>query len=398
MHVGGSVRFLRKFESFGELRLIGARIDGSLDFSGATLESCGEGAALDLADAAIGGSLFLIDHAGRRVTIRGRIDMGSACVSGQVLIRNARIEERGTVPIGSGYSRSRAGGTALSAPRLSVGAEVTLEGNCQITGGLDLAMSDMSSFSIGNGCSLTASGRDALDLSHAEIRSSLAIGRGVVVHGTLRLTSAHIHGNLILQGVALRAPKNKNLVGAQGLTVDGDVELQDIRAEGGQLGFRSARLGSVVDAAGACLTNPGGYTLSLHQAIVKGSVRLVDGFESEGLLMLNRSIIEGRLQCTGGSFSCPAPSATDRHGHAMEAICMDLGWTTVSPSVDFTNASTTFLADEPASWPSSFSVSGFIYDRFEQPQGTAASTQRTWDQASRCAWLRHQTLYDAGPL
>jgi hypothetical protein len=40
-------------------------------------------------------------------------------------------------------------------------------------------------------------------------------------------------------------------------------------------------------------------------------------------------------------------------------------------------------------------VSGFTYDRFEQPQG--GSSARTWDHAARCKWLQHQVAYDAGP-
>ena len=103
-------------------------------------------------------------------------------------------------------------------------------------------------------------------------------------------------------------------------------------ATGGQLGFRAATLGSVIDAAGAHLKNADGYTLSLHQASVNGSVRLVDGFESEGMVVLNRATIDGRLQCTNGSFSCPAPSARNPQGDAVEAFSatirggMDLGW------------------------------------------------------------------------
>ena len=43
-----------------------------------------------------------------------------------MLIRNATLEApSANAPVGSVYSRSRVGGTALSAPRLSVGAEVT---------------------------------------------------------------------------------------------------------------------------------------------------------------------------------------------------------------------------------------------------------------------------------
>ena len=68
---------------------------------------------------------------------------------------------------------------------------------------------------------------------------------------------------------------------------------------------------------------------------------------------------------------------------------MDLGWETVSPSVDFTDASTTFLADDPAMWPESFIIAGLTYERFERPQGAPA--RQVWDQAARCAWLSRQT-------
>lgn len=400
MHVGGTVRFLHQFTAHGDMRLLGARIDGSLDFTGAHLASP-TGQALDLNDAVIGGSIFLItDTAGRRPVIKGRIDMSSARISGQLLIRGAILEGPAITPADSGYSRSRVGGTAVSAPRLSVGAEVTLEAACQVTGGVDLSMSDLSSLYVGHDCSFQAADGTALDLTNAELRSSLTFD-GSAVQGTVRLTGARIHGNLSLQKAILSEPEGRSLVAAQGLAVDGDVELQGMQATGGQLAFRAATLGSVVDAEGARLENPGGYTLSMHQATVKGSVRLVDGFESNGVVLLSRATIDGRLQCTKGSFNCPAPSARNQHGHAIEAISatirggMDLGWASISPSVDFTNSRTTFLADDPAKWPPRFMISGFAYDRFEPPQGM--STQQTWDPAARCAWLTSQQDYDASP-
>jgi len=182
--------------------------------------------------------------------------------------------------------------------------------------------------------------------------------------------------------------------------VDGGTELQDLRATGGRLRFSNANLGNLV-AVGAQLVNPTGSTLYLHHATVRGSVILVGGFTSQGLLTLSRSTVEGRLECGGGSFTCPAPAERNEHGHAIEAISavirggMYLDWVAVSPSVDFTNASTPFLMDDPGNWPPSFVISGFTYDRFEQPQGSAAA--RTWDHAARCAWLSHQAAYDAGP-
>ena len=399
LHVGGAVRLIHQFASRGEIRLIGARVGGSLDLTGAQIETS-DGPAIDLADAIIESSVFLIeDTSGRRPVIHGRFDLGSARVSGRLLIRNATIEARADVPAGSIYVRSTAAGTALSAARLSVGDEMTLAGRCEVTGGIDMSMGDMSSVSIGGNCVLRAPGRTALDLTNAEIRAFFSLDEGVAVQGTIRLAGAVIHGNLALHG-ELSHPEHGSLVGGSAMTVDGDVYLDGLRTDGGRVNFRGATMGSLT-AHGARLHNPDGYSLRLSQTVVKGSVLLMDGFTSTGLLALNRSTIEGRLQFTGGSFACPAAAPYNEHGHAIEAISttvrggIDLGWAAVSPSVDFTDATTTFLADDPATWPERFTIAGLTYERFEKPQG--AQPKRIWDQAARCAWLSRQTEFDSGP-
>lgn len=401
LHVGGIVRFNRQFTALGQIRLLGARFDGTLDLSGALIEVPGA-AALDLDHAVIGGSLVLIeDPTGRHPDIRGRIAMGSARITAQFLIRNATLEETAIAPpAGSGYAQSRLRGTALSAPRLSVGAEMTIEGSCQIHGSVDLSMSELSSLYIGPGSALHAPGRTALDLTNAELLSTFTVGETVPVAGTLRLSGARIHGNLCLRGASLTAPERRSLIAGTGAIVDGAVELQNLHASGGRLRFSNATLGTVV-AAGARFANPAGVTLSLHHATIKGSVVLADSFTSEGLLILSRSTVEGRLVCGGGSFTCPGPGERNEHGHAIEAISatirggMYLDWASVAPSVDFTDATTPFLMDDPATWPPRFVISGFTYDRFEQRQHT--STRRTWDHVARCAWLSRQAAYDAGP-
>jgi hypothetical protein len=401
MCVGGNIRLLHNFTARGELRLIGARIGGSLDLTGASIESPVTGLALDLGEAAIEGSVFLIDDSsGRRPLIRGRVDMGRARIGGQFLIRNATLEATKGIPVGSAYSRARTGGTALSAPRLTVGAELTLEGTCQVTGGMDLSMSELSSFSVGPGCCLRAPGRIALDLTNAELLSTLTLSSTVTVEGTTRLTGTRIHGRLTLSGAILSAPQGRTLISAKGAVVDGSVDLEGVHAAGGRLRFSYSSLGSVV-AAGSQLVNPAGFTLSLHQATVKGSVVLVEGFKSEGLLDLSRATIGGRLECDGGSFTCPGPAERNEHGYAIEAVSatirggIHMASASISPGVDFTNAATTFLADDPGNWPARFVISGFTYDRFDQPQ--ASSTNPAWDHAARCAWLNNQATYDAGP-
>ena len=86
-----------------------------------------------------------------------------------------------------------------------------------------------------------------------------------------------------------------------------EVDLEGLQADGGALTFRAAVIGSSVNANRARLRNPSGYTLSLVQANVKGSVRPAYEFESSGKVVLNRSVVDGRLQCTKGAFDCPAP-------------------------------------------------------------------------------------------
>ena len=398
-HVGGTVRLIQGFRSAGEVRFLGARIGGSLDFAGAQIESS-DGPALDLEGAVIDGSVFLIDdQAGRKPEIRGRLTMASAQLAGRFIIRNAIIRADADSQTGSIYERPTSAGTALDAPRLSVGAEMVLAGRCEVTGRIDMAMSDVSSVSIGPHCVLRAPGRTALDLTNAQIRALLRLDERASVEGTLRLAGAAIRGTLALHG-ELSHPEHESLVGGSAMTVEGDVFLDGLRTDGGAVTLAGARLGSL-SARGARLHNPGGYSLRLSQAQINGPVRLISGFRSTGLVAFNRTTVEGRLHFTDGSFDCPQASASNEAGHAIEAISatvrgsIDLGWTAVSPSVDFTDLTTTSLADNPATWPERFVIAGMTYERFERPQG--AGPGRVWDQAARCDWLRRQAEFDSGP-
>jgi hypothetical protein len=95
------------------------------------------------------------------------------------------------------------------------------------------------------------------------------------------------------------------------------------------------------------------------------------------------------------------PAERNPNGHAIEAISATirggiyLALVSISPSINFTNTVTTFLVDDPDNWPVQFVISGFTYDRFGQPEGTA--TGPAWDHAARCRWLTRQVSYDAGP-
>jgi hypothetical protein len=298
IHVGGTIRFLHHFTAIGEIRLLGARIDGSLDLTGARIKST-EGPALDLGDAVIEGSLFLIsDRTGRRPIIQGRIDMGSTRISGQLLVRNAIIEKSSTTPVDSGYSKSRIRGSAVSAPRLSVGAETTMEGTCKVVGGLDLSMSEMSSLSIHNGCSFHADGNTALDLTHAQLRSSLTFDSGVAVRGTVRLTGAHLRGDLSLQGVKLKAPEPAASI-----------------ADSADIGQRQRRTDAHPDGH-----HQTGYALIADGIKVGGGVLLDEGFTAEGAVQFRGADIAGSLICSDAHFD-----GCDHNGYALVADEIRIG-------------------------------------------------------------------------
>jgi hypothetical protein len=399
IRVGGSVRLVERFSSRGEIRLHGAQIGGSLHIAGARL-SATVGPALDLEDATIEGSMFLVDDpAGNQTEVRGRVRLGNTRILGRLHVRQATIHADPDVLRGSEDARSGIIGPAIDASRLSVAAEVAFAGRCEVAGGIDMTMGEMSSVSIGADCVLKAPGRTALDLTNAEIRAHLRFDHHAAVEGTIRLEGATIHGMLALNGRISR-PEHRSLVGGSAMTVDGDVYLDGLRADGGRINLRGATMGSLV-ADGARLHNPGDYSISLKEATVKGSVQLTDGFASTGLVVLSRSTIDGRLQFTGGSFTCPAPTDHNLSGDAIEAISatvrggIDLGWQEVSPSVDFSDTTTTVLADDPASWPPHFAIAGLTYERFGHP--LRGRPRELWDYRARCAWLGRQASFESGP-
>ena len=200
IRVGGAVRLLHDFTSRGEIRLIGARINGSLDITGAHLSAV-NGPAIELEDAVIEGGMFVIeDPGGRRPEIRGRIGMGSTRIAGRMEVRNATIEAHADRQRESIYARSATAGIALDATQLSVAADVAFLGGCEVTGSMDMTMGEMSSVTIGAGCVLRAPYSTALDLTDGEIRAHVRLEHDATVEGTIRLEGAAIHGMLALNG------------------------------------------------------------------------------------------------------------------------------------------------------------------------------------------------------
>jgi hypothetical protein len=118
--------------------------------------------------------------------------------------------------------------------------------------------------------------------------------------------------------------------------------------------------------------------------------------------VLSRTVVGGRLDVSGGHFHCPGPGQYNPEGAAIRAVSsafkggMDLGWASIDPAIDLTDATTTVLRDDPSDWPARVYIAGFSYERLDAVRD-GVSTRHIWDWQRRLAWLRQQPEHDAGP-
>jgi len=403
MRVGGTIRLLSGFHATGELRLVGIRVSGSLDMTGARVSS--PGIAVDLADATIDGNMYIAafetPEGARRPEIRGRLNLSSTRVDGTLVIKDATLvrpeHDEGR------YHTTRLDNKALVGLRLFVGAELTIEGETTISGGVDLSLAELGGLTLGEGCAIDAPGRTALNLINAEVRSDVTtLGVGVRVKGTILLIGSRIRGRLDLNDAVLSDPRGLSLLKSDGATIDGDVEIKRVQATGGQLKFWRTSIGGGFDAHAAVVENPTGGTVRLHSCQVGGSIRLVADFRSTGCVVLSRTEVGGSLDLGGGRFDCPSPGRYNVEGAAIRAVSatfkggMDLGWADITPTINLTDTTTSVLQDDPSRWPERIYIAGFRYERFAALRSDPAR-RRIWDWNQRLLWLRRQPEYDAGP-
>lgn len=269
----------------------------------------------------------------------------------------------------------------------------------------------------------SSSGDLALGLVEAEVGARLRIGTIVsgvdartsppIVEGRIDLSRARVSGGMALSGRFRVGPGAKYLIAAAGVAADGDLDAQHCLFEGGELSFRNAHINGIVNFEGAHLIHHSEPTLNLHQATVVGNVRLNSGFRSEGLVVLNRAGIGGRLRCDGGTFhwrTCECGGnphlldVTDENpfGCSFEAISaivrggVELGWNT-DAGVDLTDVSTSYLADRPLrDWPFASRLDGLTYTRFGVLRDDAG-LRSSFDSLTRAAWLERAAPDDPQP-
>jgi hypothetical protein len=208
--VAGDVRLVQGFSATGEIRLLAMQLGGSLDLTASSLMPH-DGRALDLAEAVVGGSVFILDDPDLRIRprIRGRVEMGRATIHGQLFVRNADLE---APMVGVGrhdYNSEELDSRAfLLAPRLTVHGGFVVESETVIRGGLLLHGADLKGgFRMDSGILWNASDV-AVDLSQANLGSALSM-RGALIEGTANLSNARIGGPLDLRDAQFNHPRER---------------------------------------------------------------------------------------------------------------------------------------------------------------------------------------------
>jgi hypothetical protein len=339
--------FLRGSSFSGEIRLVGAKINGSLDCMGATLKVKG-GNALSADRAEIGGFLNL----GQGTDLSGNPQI---------------FESNGTI-------------------RLS-GAKINGDLSC-------------------TGAKLMVENGDALFADNVEILGNAYLYRGFESKGTIRLPAAQIKGDLCCSGAKLRV-KERDALFAVGVEIGGSVFLNAFRDSNseqcedfestGTIRLMSAKIKGDLSCSGAKLKVTAEDALFADRAVVGASVSLDKGFESSGAIRLLGARIDQELGFIGAKTT--------------RVICKDLHlrgdmwWTGVQNSqeatLDLTGASMKSLHDDRESWPSPghLILDGLAYEELaphERPSegqvmSNAHGSELPFKVEERIEWLMLQS-------
>lgn len=334
------------------IRLLGARIEGALDFEEATLER----------------SLWLfycyIDEIVTLLRARART------LSMQDCFIKSQAE---TAIVADGLHCDG----ALSLRQSRFTSEVRLLG-ATIGGNLDCDGASFAATEGGDGIAFNADGIKVKDSAFFE---------KVTAKGGIRLLAATIGDILTCEGAAFEMAKSGNgaAVGADRITVEGSVFLRGITAKG-EIRLLGAMIGGNLgcqDASFTAAQDGKGYAFSADGIKIEGSVSF-EKINAKGEIRLPGATIIGSLDCTGVRFAV-AERGSGRAFMARSMTVKDaLIWQNsvqIAGGVDLMYARVGQLADDAKSWAD---VSALYIDGFEYG-ALAGRAPTNW--RVRCEWF-----------
>jgi hypothetical protein len=207
----------------------------------------------------------------------------------------------------------------ISADQLQTTFSFTVE-NCTDVGGIRLTGAHVGGYVSFNGSHLGPSTDEVLLADGLTVDQDLECSNGFVAEGAVRLVGAHVGGQLRCENGSFLNPGQVALE-ASGLAVDQDVYWRrDFRANGA-VHLRGGHIKGKFHCEGAHFENPGDIALGLNGLVVDQDVSFATGSIALGGIDLTGSHIGGKLDLTGGKF---------RH---IGAIALDLARATVSQNM-----------------------------------------------------------------
>lgn len=398
--VKGGVFLRSGFFAEGEVRLLGARIGGNLDCSGGTISNPpqkgnpGSGIALNADGAVVSGNVFL--RLG--FVARGEVRLLGARIEGDLDCHQGSFQNPALRDV-------QTNGVAIRADGIYVRRGVILREGFKAAGGVYFPSAQIGSVldcSAGRFCNplheaLPQSG-DALCLDRAVVGSGIFLRLGFVANGEVSMVRAQLGADLDCRGGAFcnapqrNLPKSGDAIKADRIEVKGSVFLRERFKAQGEVRLLGAQISGNLDCTNGTLINPlqmglaetTGRALSAEDIDVRGHVFLRLGFSAAGFVKLGGRV-GGNLDCRGASFA-----VLDVEGaRCSRFILLGLqGAGSVVISVE--NASTGELLDEEGSWPAQgrLRIDGFVYGRISQGPR---------DAKTRLKWLALQPRFAQQP-
>lgn len=257
-------------------------------------------------------------------TDSGRIDLFGMHVGGRFWLQAAHV-------------RSPDDEWALNAPDLTVGGGMYGRG-VDVDGGLNIYGATIGSTLELTKARLSNPGGTALRAPGITVRFDMSCS-GCAVAGTVDLFGAQIGGQLWLGSAQLNSEGPGWALSAPLLKVGGGMYCNNRFSATGGVNLFGAAIGSMVDFAGATLTNPGGQALRAPGCTVETDITLTEGFSATGAIDLFGARIGGHLQLADATFTGSA--------------------------ADLRNSDIRVISAEPSAWPDVIRLSELTYTVIE---------------------------------
>ena len=274
VRVGGDVFLDQEFTAAGAVWLPGADITGQLNCRGARLTGAdGGGNALVASGIRVGGDVFL----DQEFTAAGAVWLPGADITGQLNCRGAQL------------TGINGGGNALVASGIRVGGDVFLDQEFTAAGALWLPGADITGQLTCRGARLNGTNGEGQALVGDWMKaSSVFLDKGFTAAGAVRLRGADIASQLKCSGARLTgADGSGNALLADGISVGGDVLLDEEFAAAGTLSLRSARVNGSLSLKPSELADEGHRTaIDAAGAQIVHTLRWAPTKQVSGLVIL----------------------------------------------------------------------------------------------------------------